>query len=261
MECTIWLDLSYCSKQYHGSISEGFGWNAHSEVEWLFTDHRCECPGWLGGVHTLHLRRCANITDVSALGGVHFLNLANSQVTDVSALGGVHTLNLSYCCPDVMDVSGLGGVHTLDLSYCPTSITDRSALGDVDVILNEIEEDQDDANDDDDDDDDDDDADAPNNGSNANTAGSNSKVNSNLEVEEEENLAVRDAGVRVEGGELVTGGSTKTTVPVQYYGVMLGLQCLYVAGGLCSVITLACYLLDWCDDVAFVLSCVGILLL
>jgi hypothetical protein len=49
--------------------------------------------------------------DVSALGGVHTLNLSNTPVVDVSALGGVHTLNLSNT--PVVDVSALGGVHTL----------------------------------------------------------------------------------------------------------------------------------------------------
>ena len=55
------------------------------------------------------------VTDVSALGGVHELNLWGCVgVTDVSALGGVHTLNLRGC-HGVTDVSALGGVHTLDL--------------------------------------------------------------------------------------------------------------------------------------------------
>ena len=55
---------------------------------------------------------CFKITDVSALGGVHTLNLSGcSNITDVSALGGVHFLNLSHCS-NIMDVSALGGVHT-----------------------------------------------------------------------------------------------------------------------------------------------------
>ena len=42
------------------------------------------------------------------------MNLSNSGITDVSALGSVHTLNLAYCqC--ITDVSALGSVHTLDL--------------------------------------------------------------------------------------------------------------------------------------------------
>jgi hypothetical protein len=72
---------------------------------------------------------CCDVTDVSALGGVHILNLSYCIVTDVSALGRVHTLDLSYC-HIVTDVSALGRVHTLDLTYC-TGVTDISALGGV----------------------------------------------------------------------------------------------------------------------------------
>ncbi len=47
----------------------------------------------LGGVHTLYLRWCDKITDVSALGGVHTLDLSDfKNITDVSALGGVHRM-------------------------------------------------------------------------------------------------------------------------------------------------------------------------
>eukprot|EP01137_Pigoraptor_chileana_P007228 Opistho-2@52537 len=57
----------------------------------------------------------SGVVDVSALGGVHTLNLSGCKgVVDVSALGGVHTLNLSDCS-GVVDVSALGGIHTLDL--------------------------------------------------------------------------------------------------------------------------------------------------
>ena len=84
----------------------------------------------LGGVHTLNLRGCWHITDVSALGGVHTLTLRDCHnIPDVSALGGVHTLTL-HCCLNIRDVSALGGVHTLDLSRC-YDITDVSALGGV----------------------------------------------------------------------------------------------------------------------------------
>ena len=87
----------------------------------------------LGGVHTLDLAGCRGVTDVSALGGVHTLNLAYCKgVTDVSALGGVHTLNLSNCY-NVTDVSALGGVHTLNLSDC-SGVTDVSALGGVHTL-------------------------------------------------------------------------------------------------------------------------------
>jgi hypothetical protein len=87
----------------------------------------------LGGVHTLDLSDCRNIYDVSALWGVHTLNLHGCRnITDVSALGGVRDLNLCACW-EITDVSALGGVHTLDLSYCP-DITDVSALGGVHTL-------------------------------------------------------------------------------------------------------------------------------
>ena len=42
---------------------------------------------------SVNLSWCNNITDVSALGGVHTLDLSNcKKITDLSALGGVHTL-------------------------------------------------------------------------------------------------------------------------------------------------------------------------
>ena len=50
------------------------------------------------------------------------MNLWDSRMTDVSALGSVHTLNL-YRCTGITDVSALGSVHTLNLSDC-TGITD-----------------------------------------------------------------------------------------------------------------------------------------
>ena len=58
------------------------------------------------------------------------LQLSNSsyRITDVSALGNVHTLNLCDC--EIEDVSMLGNVHTLDLCLC-TGITDVSMLGNV----------------------------------------------------------------------------------------------------------------------------------
>ena len=82
----------------------------------------------LGRAHTLDLRG-TRLTDVSALGRVHTLNLRYTGVTDVSALGRVHTLNLSGCW-NLTDVSALGGVRRLDLSWC-TLLTDVSALGSV----------------------------------------------------------------------------------------------------------------------------------
>ena len=44
-------------------------------------------------VHTLYLRNCKNITDVSLLGNVHTLDLSYcDKITDVSALGKVHLI-------------------------------------------------------------------------------------------------------------------------------------------------------------------------
>jgi hypothetical protein len=87
----------------------------------------------LGGVHTLNMYGCDKVSNVSALGGVHTLNLSMcNQVSDVSALGGVHTLDLS-CCDQVSDVSALGGVHTLDLASCD-QVSDVSALGGVHTL-------------------------------------------------------------------------------------------------------------------------------
>ena len=40
----------------------------------------------------LNLRGCTDITDVSALLGVHTLDLSHSNITDVSALGNVHLI-------------------------------------------------------------------------------------------------------------------------------------------------------------------------
>ena len=87
----------------------------------------------LGNVHTLDLTCCRNITDVSSLGNVHTLNLSYSDnITNVSSLGNVHTLDLSYCSK-ITDVSALGNVHTLNLSDCD-NITDVSALGNVHTL-------------------------------------------------------------------------------------------------------------------------------
>ncbi len=68
-----------------------------------------------------------NVTDVSALGKVHTLDIGYTQVTDVSALGKVHTLNLHRT--NVTDASALGKVHALNL--IETKVRDVSALGNV----------------------------------------------------------------------------------------------------------------------------------
>ena len=61
------------------------------------------------------------------------IKLSGSYIRDVSALGGVHTLDLSECT-GISDVSALGGVHTLDLLEC-TGISDVSALGGVQILI------------------------------------------------------------------------------------------------------------------------------
>ena len=104
----------------------------------------------IGSVHTLDLSGCKRVSDVSALGNVHTLYMCDcNEVRDVSALGGVHTMELCWSrgvsnvsalghlhklnlsrCENVNDVSALGGIHTLNLSFC-TKVDDVSALGGV----------------------------------------------------------------------------------------------------------------------------------
>jgi hypothetical protein len=69
----------------------------------------------LGNVHTLILRGCKNIRDVSSLGCVSILDLSWCNISDVSALCNVYVLNL-LGCHNVRDVSTLSGVHTLIVS-------------------------------------------------------------------------------------------------------------------------------------------------
>ena len=95
---------------YYFKFSKGYSLQYHtSDV------HREQVQRRISDVSrqlSLELTGSSNITDVSALGGVHTLNLSGcSSITDVSALGGVHTLNLSDCS-SITDVSALGGVHT-----------------------------------------------------------------------------------------------------------------------------------------------------
>ena len=71
----------------------------------------------LDGIRNVNLSRLA-ISDVSALGNAHILNLSYClQITDIRALGNVHTLIL-YSCHNLTNVSALGKVHTLEISYC-----------------------------------------------------------------------------------------------------------------------------------------------
>ena len=86
----------------------------------------------LGNVHTLDLTNCENITDVSALGNIHTLYLTGCNITDVSMLGNVHKLILR-CCENITNVSALGNVYYLDLSYC-YDILDVSKLGNVNTL-------------------------------------------------------------------------------------------------------------------------------
>jgi len=67
----------------------------------------------------LNLSYCQELVDVSALGGVKYLELRGcTGITDVSALGGVQILSLSECI-GIKDVSALGGVQGLDLRMFP----------------------------------------------------------------------------------------------------------------------------------------------
>ena len=88
--------------------------------------------GLVAYVHALDLKLCENVTDATAFGSVHTLDLWYARVKDVSALGGVHTLSL-MCCTGVRDVSALGSVHTLDLWHC-NYVVDVSALGSVHTL-------------------------------------------------------------------------------------------------------------------------------
>src|SRR3989344_4295611 len=102
---------------------------------------RNESVKMLGGLHTLNISNCKNITDesVKLLGGLNTLDLSNcNNITDesVKMLGNVHTLYLSYC-KNITDesVKLLGGLNTLDLSNC-NNITDESVkmLGNVHTL-------------------------------------------------------------------------------------------------------------------------------
>jgi len=84
----------------------------------------------LGNIYDLNLSDCKNVTDFSALGGNHVLNLSGTCIVNVSMLGNVHKINLSHT--NVSDVSMLGNAHELDLSH--TKVLDISALCDVRVL-------------------------------------------------------------------------------------------------------------------------------
>ena len=82
-----------------------------------------QCPR----LTSLSLRNCGNILDVSALSGLHTLDLGFTKVSDVSCLGRLHRLNLESTA--VVDVSALGRVFALDLTG--TAVADISRLGGV----------------------------------------------------------------------------------------------------------------------------------
>jgi hypothetical protein len=51
----------------------------------------------LAGLHTLNVRNCVAIVDVSALGGVHTIHIAGCRnITDISALGRVYVTGWWY---------------------------------------------------------------------------------------------------------------------------------------------------------------------
>ena len=72
-------------------LSRTYSRKYHEEEDFRIVVHsRVENPS---NQLRLTLRGCSNITDVSALGGVHTLDLWGcNKITDVSALDGVHTL-------------------------------------------------------------------------------------------------------------------------------------------------------------------------
>ena len=76
-------------------------------------------------IYRLDLSFILGFTDVSMLGGLHYIDLSGTEVEDVSALGGLHSICLSGT--DVTDVSMLGYCHTVDVSS--TRVTDVSMLG------------------------------------------------------------------------------------------------------------------------------------
>ncbi len=100
--------------------------------------------GWEGGLQTLNVAMCEQLTDVSSLAGCARLQAWSSacrralvvrfcdELTDVSALAGcrsLETLNLAGC-DQLTDVSGLAGcvsLRMLDLEFCD-QLTDVSGL-------------------------------------------------------------------------------------------------------------------------------------
>jgi len=88
-----------------------------------------ELAKWMGSDSiSFHLNFAySKLTDVSALGTAHTLDLNGTFVKDVSALGNVHTLNLRST--PVVDVSTLSNVIELDITA--TYVNDLSGLKNV----------------------------------------------------------------------------------------------------------------------------------
>lgn len=87
----------------------------------------------LTNLHSLKLQHC-DITDTKFLSNIRVLDLSgNSRLTDVSHLGRVFSLTLANC-PSLKDVNQLGGNYYLDLSDCQR-ITNVISLGKVHTLL------------------------------------------------------------------------------------------------------------------------------
>ena len=129
----LFENICYFKIEYKGGVDDvPAKENENHLIDFHCTDKSITDVSNFRNVHILHLNFCRGITDVSALGKVHTLDLYGTYVTDVSALGNVNTLNIDGCT-GITDVSALGNVHTLDLASC-TGITDVSALGNVHTL-------------------------------------------------------------------------------------------------------------------------------
>ena len=93
---------------------------------------RCRLRVRLGFLHSTELPPQL----LALVGHVHKLEISDSNITDVSALGCLHTLNLTGCT-GITDVSALDGVHTLTLTGC-TGIANVSALGGVHTLIRRV---------------------------------------------------------------------------------------------------------------------------
>ena len=72
----------------------------------------------LGNIHTLILKGCENITNVSNLINVSYLDLSECiNIADISALKNVYNLNLT-ACQSIRSVDMLTNVSILNLNQC-----------------------------------------------------------------------------------------------------------------------------------------------